>query len=167
ALHLPALWRADDRHRRPPAQRTDPRTTRTASRSMSASVSRRPHRPSALRQRDPIADGCVLHMDQAVSRSVPPETPARQLRQRASPRHQPGSPDLTAIPTSRATDPIPIAIQVMFRFVGRLPWSVGTSTLLDASGQASYNPKHLRTVGAAGQVHSGDRSPFDSGRSVL
>ena len=43
---------------------------------------------------------------------APPETPARQLRQRASPRHQPGLPDLTVIPTSRATAPIPIAIQV-------------------------------------------------------
>ena len=37
-LRLPALRRADDHHRDPPAQRTDPRTTRTASRSMSARV---------------------------------------------------------------------------------------------------------------------------------
>ncbi|MGF6787192.1 hypothetical protein OKW27_001505 [Paraburkholderia sp. 35.1] len=43
---------------------------------------------------------------------APPETPAGPLRQRASSRHQPGSPDLTVIPTSRATAPIPIAIQV-------------------------------------------------------
>ena len=49
-------------------QPTDPRTTRTASRSMSTGVSRRSRRPSALRQRDPIADACVPHRDHAAVR---------------------------------------------------------------------------------------------------
>ncbi len=92
-LHLPALRRADDHHRRPPAQRTDPRTTRTASRSMSTSVSRRSRRPSALRQRNPIAHACAPHTDHAAVR--PAALPQRCVS-----------------PTPHATSPIPIAVKV-------------------------------------------------------